>query len=86
MLPAGDIRGLQCLQTLVSSGHCALVTGRFSKYEAIHVHALFTPSHQVWPYLCVRWWQSSPDVDTEEGILPQGDVELQELGLTDVDL
>lgn len=65
---------------------CALVTGRFSRYEAIHVPALFTPSRQVWPYLCVRRWQSSPDVDTEEGILPQGDVELQELGLTDVDL
>lgn len=86
-LPARNIRGLQCLQTPVHSGHCLCFSyRRFSRYEAIHVHALFTPSRQVWPYLCVGRWQSSPDVDTKEGILPQGDVELQELGLTDVDL
>lgn len=73
--------------TLVHSGHCLCFSDRhYSRYEAIHVHALFTRSRQVWPYLCVGRWQSSPDVDTKEGILPQGDVELQELGLTDVDL
>lgn len=55
-------------------------------WDIVHTHIFSILMCQAWSYLGMRRWQPPSYVNAKESILPKGDVELQELWLTDVNL